>query len=73
MRLGAHACASVELEVLLQRASRGRNELELRRLDEANQRHNRFRCMVQVGASAQQTCSVCVRMLVRLVRLLTRR
>lgn len=38
-----------ELEALLQRASRGRDELELRRLDEAEKRGNRFRCVVQVS------------------------
>jgi hypothetical protein len=38
-----------ELDVLLQRAARGRDELELRRLDEAEKRGNRFRCMVQVS------------------------
>lgn len=36
-----------ELDVLLQRAARGRDELELRRRDEAGKRGNRFRCMVQ--------------------------
>eukprot|EP00878_Enallax_costatus_P035237 GHUV01039250.1.p1 GENE.GHUV01039250.1~~GHUV01039250.1.p1 ORF type:complete len:271 (+),score=92.67 GHUV01039250.1:617-1429(+) len=36
-----------ELEALLQRAARGRDELELRRLDEAEKRGNRFRCVVQ--------------------------
>eukprot|EP00879_Flechtneria_rotunda_P018572 GHRR01019488.1.p1 GENE.GHRR01019488.1~~GHRR01019488.1.p1 ORF type:complete len:319 (+),score=95.94 GHRR01019488.1:970-1926(+) len=36
-----------EVEVLLQRAGRGRNELELRRLNEAEKRHNRFRARVQ--------------------------
>jgi hypothetical protein len=39
------------LDVLLQRAARGRDELELRRLDEAGKRGNRFRCMVQVRTS----------------------
>jgi hypothetical protein len=55
--------------VLLQRAARGRDELELRRLDEAEKRGNRFRCMVQVRVVAdlparQDKCStlndVCV-------------
>lgn len=38
-----------ELEVLLQRASRGRDELELRRLDEADRRRNKFKKIMQVG------------------------
>eukprot|EP00775_Hariotina_reticulata_P013422 gene13422-13550_t len=37
----------VALEVQLQRAARCRSELELKRLDELQKRHNRFRCMVQ--------------------------
>eukprot|EP00877_Chromochloris_zofingiensis_P002483 jgi/Chrzof1/12235/Cz06g26160.t1 len=36
-----------ELEVLLQRASRGRDELELRRLDEADRRRNKFKKIMQ--------------------------
>ncbi|KAF6250675.1 hypothetical protein COO60DRAFT_760242 [Scenedesmus sp. NREL 46B-D3] len=43
-----------ELDVLLQRGSRGRDELELRRLDEADKRGNRFRCMVQELDSMQR-------------------
>ncbi|KAF8065831.1 hypothetical protein HT031_002891 [Scenedesmus sp. PABB004] len=36
-----------EADAALQRAARGRDELELRRLDEAQRRHNRLRCVVQ--------------------------
>lgn len=39
--------------MLLQRAARGRDELELRRRDEAGKRGNRFRCMVQVSAGLE--------------------
>jgi hypothetical protein len=41
-------CPAGELEAFLARAARGRNELELRRVDEADKRQNRFRAQVQV-------------------------
>jgi hypothetical protein len=46
--------------VLLQRAARGRDELELRRLDEAEKRGNRFRCMVQVRMTFIYCTSWCL-------------
>lgn len=49
--------AAGELEALLQRAARGRDELELRRLDEAEKRGNRFRCVVQVSHLVQEAVS----------------
>jgi hypothetical protein len=44
--------AAGALEAQLQRAARCRSELELRRLDESQKRHNRFRCRVQVRGQA---------------------
>lgn len=60
MLSGVECCYPAgELEVLLQRAARGRDELELRRLDEAEKRGNRFRCVVQVRDVADCLQAAC--------------
>lgn len=41
------------------RAARGRNELELRRVDETDKRQNRFRAQVQVRASVAGVIPCC--------------